>query len=71
MCNRGESESKNSCIVYGLNLKRKINGRVEELLFELSLLVDETAKEHPYIRDIDVQFEGGWSSELASLKLLV
>ena len=71
MCNRGESESKNPCIVNGLNLIPKINGRVEELLFELSLLVDETAKEQPYIRDIDVQFEGGWSSELASLKLLV
>lgn len=71
MCNRGESESKNSCIVCGLNLITKLNGRVDELLFELSLLVDETTKEHPYIQNIDVQFEGGWSSELASLKLLV
>lgn len=49
----------------------KIMGRVAELFFELSLFVDETAKEHPYIRDIDVKFEGGWSSELTSLKLLV
>ena len=29
----------------GLNLILKINGRVEELLFELSLLVDETTKQ--------------------------
>ena len=33
--------------------------------------MDETRKEHPYIQNIELKFEGGWSSELASLKLLV
>ena len=65
-------KESSGCVLEGKPARTySICGKVEEIQFDMSLLVVEADKAHPFIHSMDIRFDGAWSCELDPLKELV